>query len=71
MGVFDVEKLLSVREVAERCGVSARHIWKLVASGKFPRPSRLGRAVRWRAAAIDQFIAGGCELVEPVNRFAR
>ena len=64
------ETLLDIKAVASRLAVSERHIWGLVAKGRFPQPVRLGRAVRWRAAAIDAFIAGGCEPVAE-NRFAR
>jgi len=38
---------LPVGEVAELLGVSERHVWQLAASGRLPKPIRLGRSVRW------------------------
>ena len=54
------ERLLDVRGVAERLGVGVRMVWKLVSQGRMPAPLKLGRLSRWRAAAIDAWIAGGC-----------
>lgn len=54
------ERLLNVRELAERLGVSARMVFKMLAAGKLPAPIRLGRSLRWRAAAVDAWIADGC-----------
>lgn len=54
-------KLLTVREVAELCGVSARTIFRLSDAGKMPKPIRLGTAVRWNAEAIQEWIASGCQ----------
>jgi excisionase family DNA binding protein len=58
------ERLLNVREVAARFGVSGRQVWKLVASGRLCAPVRLGRSVRWRESDIDEFIRLGCPSVE-------
>lgn len=50
-------ELETVRTVAKRLSVSERQIWKLLAAGKFPKPIRLGRSVRWPTAQIDDWIA--------------
>lgn len=55
-------ELLTVQEVAEALKVSARQVWKLTASGRLPQPVRLGRSVRWRAADLATFVAGGCDM---------
>lgn len=57
-----MDKLLGVREVAERLGVSSRQIWKLTSSGRLPGPVRLGRSVRWRESDVSRFIGCGCEM---------
>lgn len=54
------ERLLTVRELAARLGISTRQAWKLLAAGRLPAPLRLGRSVRWRAATVDRWIAAGC-----------
>jgi excisionase family DNA binding protein len=50
MGANDIRLArlgLSAAEVAELLGISRRHVWKLLASGRLPEPIRLGRSVRW------------------------
>jgi predicted DNA-binding transcriptional regulator AlpA len=56
------DRLLDVREVASRLGVSARQIWKLCASKRLPRPVRLSRSVRWRESDLTRFIESGCDM---------
>ena len=55
---------LSAREVAELLGVSQRHVWKLMASGRIPKPFRLGRAVRWNYALLRRWCDAGCPSVD-------
>ena len=55
-------RLLAVREVAGRLGVSSRQVWKLAGEGKMPAPVRLAGSVRWRSSDIDQFIESGCNM---------
>ncbi|MBI5864816.1 MAG: excisionase family DNA-binding protein [Planctomycetes bacterium] len=59
-----VDRLLTVREVAARLGISGRQIQKLLASGRFPAPVRLGRSVRWRDGDVSRFIDCGCKMAE-------
>ena len=56
------ERLLTVREVAARLGVSTRQIWKLTGSGQIPASLRLAGSVRWRASDIAAFIGVGCDM---------
>ena len=65
------DRLLTVREVAERLGVCGRQVQKLLASGRFPSPVRLGRSVRWRERDIGLFIDCDCKLAEFNARRAR
>jgi len=57
-------ELENVRTVAKRLSVSERQIWKLLAKGEFPKPIRLGRAVRWSRQTIDEWLAQQAEAVE-------
>lgn len=59
-----VERLIDVKSVAVRLDVSERMVWKLLASGRFPQPVRVGRSVKWRESDVDRFIAGGCSMRE-------
>ena len=54
------ERLLTVRQVADRLGVSTRQVWKLTAAEKLPAPVRLSRSVRWRANELDAWIKADC-----------
>ncbi len=54
-------KLLTVKEVAELCGVSTRTITRMVDAGKMPSPVRLGGAVRWNREELEAWIASGCQ----------
>ena len=52
--------LLDVGAVAVLCGCSPRHVRRLADAGKLPEPIRLGMLVRWRRAAIADWIEAGC-----------
>lgn len=54
-------KLLTIRELAELCGLSTRTIFRLVDSGKVPQPIRLGKAIRWNSEEVEKWIASGCQ----------
>lgn len=52
---------ISAKEFARLLGVSLRQIWRLNATGKLPRPVRLGGSVRWNRAEVMQwFNEAGC-----------
>jgi len=50
--------LLSVAEVASALSVSTRTVWRLAKAGHLPQPVQIGRSARWRAAWVEQFVAG-------------
>jgi predicted DNA-binding transcriptional regulator AlpA len=50
---------LPAKAVAELLNISERHLWTLHASGRLPRPIRLGRATRWRADELRAWLAAG------------
>ena len=51
--------LLSAGAAAKLLGISERHFYKLHSSGRVPKPIRLGRAVRWRADELRDWVASG------------
>ena len=51
-------KLMTIREVAERLGVTPRTVWNLIAGGEFPRPLRVGGSRRFQQSDIQRYIAG-------------
>jgi excisionase family DNA binding protein len=53
-------KLWDVQTVADLCGCSVRHIYRLADAGRMPTPVRLGSLVRWSKTAIEDWIAAGC-----------
>ena len=60
-------KLLDVQAVAEILGCSPRHVYRLSDAGRMPSPVKLGSLVRWSAAAIREWIEGGCRPVRTVK----
>lgn len=54
---MESERLLTVKELAERLTVSVRKVWRDVAAGMLPEPIKLGkRTTRWRESEIVAFI---------------
>jgi prophage regulatory protein len=53
-----VMKLLDLDGLAEK-GVkfSDTHIWRLIRSGNFPKPVKIGNRNHWAESEIDQYIA--------------
>ena len=58
MSVFDLESMLTTKEVAELFQVSPRHIQNQVKSGVLPKPIALGRSVRFRPSDIRRILNG-------------
>jgi len=56
----EVPALLTVGGVAALLACSARHVRRLVDSGRMPQPLRLGAAVRWRRGELLDWIFRGC-----------
>jgi excisionase family DNA binding protein len=50
---------IPAEQVAKLLGVSKRHVAALNASGRLPRPVRLGRSVRWRADELRDWLEAG------------
>lgn len=52
--------LLTIEDLSRTLGCSTRHVRRLAASGRIPRPIKLGALLRWIKADIDQWITAGC-----------
>ena len=50
------ERLLDLKEVGERLGVSVRTVWRMIAAGELPRPVRVRRAPRLLLSEIGAYI---------------
>lgn len=51
------DRLQTIREVIETCGMCRASIYAAVSRGNFPRPVKLGRSSRWLASEIQGFIS--------------
>ena len=52
------DRLLTRAEVQERCGITRTTVYRLMRSGLFPEPLKIGpRAVRWPESEIEAWIA--------------
>ncbi|MCD8141155.1 MAG: helix-turn-helix domain-containing protein [Planctomycetaceae bacterium] len=52
--------LMDANGAAALCGVSRSTWFKLAATGKLPRPIKLGRVTRWNREELQAWIAAGC-----------
>ena len=52
------QSILRLADVIKRVGLGKSAIYKLIRESAFPKPVKLtGKAVGWRAAEIDEWIA--------------
>jgi predicted DNA-binding transcriptional regulator AlpA len=52
----DIERLLDIKQVSDRLGVSEKTVWVMSGDGRFLEPLRLGRLIRWRAADFNHWV---------------
>jgi len=52
--------LLRTDDLCDRLSLGRATVYRQVAAGRLPKPLRIGRAVRWRRAEIEAWIAAGC-----------
>ncbi len=55
-------------EVAKLLNVSLRHVNSLNASGRLPRPIRLGRSVRWLRSDLEAWLEAGAPVRDAWDR---
>ena len=61
-------KLLNVKQVADLLDCSDRHVYRLVDSGRMPRPVKLGGLNRWPTKTIEDWITADCPAVRKLGR---
>jgi excisionase family DNA binding protein len=64
----DDRLLLTADDVAALLSVGRTKLYQMLAEGRIPPPVRLGRAVRWNADELRQWVAAGCPAVEEALR---
>ena len=52
--------LLTPAQVAAKCNISLRSLWRLRSKNDIPQPVRLGSSVRWSTEVIEMWIKAGC-----------
>ncbi len=57
--VSEPKKLLSVRDLAQRLGLSERTVRRLRQRGELPRGIEIASVIRWRPEEIDAWLAAG------------
>jgi len=57
---METERLWTIKDVAQMLGVTTRTVGRYVIDGKIPKPLRIGGAIRWQQATIEQWIKKGC-----------
>ena len=62
MNATTTPRLLRVRDVCERTGLSRSGLYRLVAEGRFPRQRRISHKIaRWNSLEVDEWIASHLE----------
>ncbi|MGB0372973.1 MAG: helix-turn-helix transcriptional regulator [Opitutales bacterium] len=51
------ESLISLKTVASRLSLSTRAVYRLIASGNFPRPVKVGGATRFYSSDLDAYLS--------------
>jgi len=51
---------VSAEQAAVLCGVSRTHWYTLKASGRLPKPIRLGNRIMWVRKEIERWLGSGC-----------
>lgn len=57
-------RMIDVAAIATMLGVSSRHVYRLVDSGRMPRPCKLGGANRWDSEIVIRWISDGCPSID-------
>lgn len=57
MATTTTDRLLSLKEVKAKCGLSRSSVYRQMREGAFPQPLKVGaRAVRWRESEIGDWL---------------
>lgn len=50
------ERLLQLKEVIQKTGMSKTFIYDKMRAGQFPNMIKIGRSTRWQSAKVDDWI---------------
>ena len=50
------EKLLTQKQVSEIISFQRSYIYEMISKGRFPKPKKFGRSVRWFKSDIDRWL---------------
>ncbi len=64
----DHDVYIDLNDLAARLRISRRTAERMLASGEMPRPVRLGRARRWSARLVDEWMRGLAERASGIQR---
>jgi len=56
------ERLLRLREITARLGVSRATVYQWISLGKFPPPTKLGKSSCWPWSVVRQVMQDGVDL---------
>ena len=55
--MYDIEQMLTDKEVAGVLKLSRSSVWRLSRMGKIPQPTKVGlRAARWKKSELKKFM---------------
>ena len=55
---FSEDRLLRVRDVLEKCGISKASLYEWMGQCRFPKLLQAGpKTIRWRASDVDRWMA--------------
>ena len=55
--ITEPERLIRLQEILELTALSRATIYRMIAAGDFPEPTKFGSASRWHASVLAEFIA--------------
>jgi len=54
---IETRRMLRLPDVLARTGMSRSWVYREIDAGRFPKPEKMGRAIRWDSKAIDAYLA--------------
>ena len=59
----DSERLIDIKAVSQMLACSQRHVFRLIATDRIPKPIKLGGCLRFSRDSIEAWIEKGCPSV--------
>ena len=55
--ITEPDRLIRLQQILELTALSRATIYRMIAAGDFPEPTKFGSASRWHASVLAEFIA--------------